>query len=552
MNIKTLNLLIISFLSLLFLSCDSKKSISNNRIVIGISADVQTINTLFAFSYEENVIAEMLYPALLDFRWNDEKGELDPYPMIAESWEWSADSSFIKLKLRDDIHWSDGKQLTTADVIYSYDVFSDPEVKSRLFGTINYLITDSDGNVDVQKSFKVISPTELEIHFAVNSVVDLVKISIPIIPKHIFSSISKDQLASNEINFSPVTSGPFKLKKWNKNQTIVLEADSNSFLFTTGQAAELIFKIVPDYTSRILQLKKGDIDLVELIKVEDMDELKSESNLSVINNTGREYDYIGWNNIDPEQFSAGKVIPNKFFGSSNVRKALTMAINRKEILEEYLLNQGSLASSPVSPIFRSAYNTELKQYNYDPEEAKKLLVADGWKDEDKNGILEKGSEEFKFKIYYPVGNPLREYACVIVKNNLKSVGIEVATEKLELGVFIENLYDRKFDSWMAGWGVPIPLELKPYWYSDPNIGVLNFACYGSADVDKILEDLDTRISLESRNELVNKFQKIIHEEEPVTFLYWTPNIIAYNKRIKNLNVTPYGVFAHCWEWTLNE
>ncbi len=169
-----------------------------------------------------------------------------------------------------------------------------------------------------------------------------------------------------------------------------------------------------------------------------------------------------------------------------------------------------------------------------------------------NGILEKDNEEFKFKMYYPVGNPLREYATVVIKNNLKAVGIEVTAEKMELGTFIDNLYDRQLDSWMAAWGVPIPLELKPYWYSDPNIGVLNFACYGNSEADKILDQLDARISNEKNNELVKKFQEIIHQDEPVSFLYWTPNIIVYNNRLKNLNVTPYGVLAHCWEWTLNE
>lgn len=552
MNIKTRNLLLLSFLFLLIIACDSKHSINNNRIVIGISADVQTFNTLFAFSYEENVISDLLYPGLLDFRWNDEKGELDPYPLIAKSWQWSEDSSFIKFYLRNDIIWSDGKPLTSADVVFSYDVFSDPDVQSRLFGTFNYLNTDTEGNIDIQKTFNIISPQEFEIHFTKNSNADLIKISIPIIPEHIFSSISRDQIANSELNINSVTSGPFKLKKWDRNQTIILEADSSSFLFTKGQTAELVFKIIPDYTSRILQLKKGDIDLVELIKVEDMGELKESDNLMLINNAGREYDYIGWNNIDPELFSDGIVSPNKYFGSSNVRRALTMAINRKEILDEYLLNQGELASSPISPIFKSAFNDRVKPYKFDPMEAKKLLAEDGWKDEDNNGILEKDNEEFKFKMYYPVGNPLREYACVVVKNNLKTIGIEVTTEKMELGAFIDNLYERKLDSWMAGWGIPIPLELKPYWYSDSNIGVLNFACYGSSKADKILDELDTRISDANRNKLIKEFQVIIHENEPVTFLYWTPNIIAYNNRIKNLNISPFGVMVHCWEWTVNE
>ncbi len=99
MNIKTLNCLLISFLFLLINSCDSKQSPPNNRIVVGISADVQSFNSLFAFSYEESAIADLLYPGLLDFRWNEESGELDPFPMIAKSWQWAEDSSFIKFLL---------------------------------------------------------------------------------------------------------------------------------------------------------------------------------------------------------------------------------------------------------------------------------------------------------------------------------------------------------------------------------------------------------------------------------------------------------------------
>lgn len=546
MSIKKLNLLFLSILLLLIIACDSKKSVSDNRIVIGIAADVRSFNPLFAFSYEESAIAEILFPGLLDFRWNEDRGELDPYPMIADQWQWPDDSSFIKFNLRDDVYWSDGQQLTASDVVFSYDIFSDPEVQSRLYGTFNYLFTDSTGHVNLQKSFKVISPFEFEMHFSEQSIPDLVKIVIPIIPEHVFNNINRDQLGSHNSNFNPVSSGAFKLKKWNRNQSIILEADSNSFLLTSDQVSELVFKVVPDYTSRILQLKRGDIDLAELIKVEDINELKTSGNLTLITLTGREYDYIGWNNVDPDNPSQ----PHKLFGSSNVRKALTMAINRKEILEEYLSGQGELAAGSVSPIFKSVFNNEIKPYEYNPDEAKRLLSIEGWKDENKNGILKKGKTEFRFTMYYPVGNPLREYAAVVIKNNLKAVGIEVTMEKMEMGTFFNNLYERKFDSWTAGFGVPIPLELKPYWYSDPGIGFLNFSGYKNDDVDKLLDQLETKISTERKKELIKKIQEIIHQDEPVTFLYWTPNVVACSDRIKNLNITPYGVLVHCWEWKI--
>lgn len=549
MNNKIVNLLL-PFVFFLLISCTSENSKNDNRIVIGISADVQSFNSLFAFSYEETVIADLLYPGLLDFVWNEERGELDARPMIAKSWSWSDDSSSIKFILRDDVKWSDGKKLTSKDIVFSYDIYSDPDVQSRLMGTFDQFFLEEDGHIDVQKAFKVISENELVINFPSGSNPDLLEIVVPIIPKHIFEQIKRDELGTQESSFKPVSSGAFKLKEWERNQIIKLEADSNSFLFQQGQIAELVFKIVPDYTSRILQLKKGDIDLLEQIKVEDMQELAVLENLSVNNIVGREYDYIGWNNIDAEQFEKGISRSNKLFGSSNVRKALTMAINRKEILDEYLLGQGILAATPVSPIFKSFLNKEVKPYKYNPEEAKKILMSEGWKDENKNGILEKGKTEFRFTLYYPVGNPLRDFASTIVKNNLKAIGIEVTTQKMELGAFIDILNEKKIDAWMAGFGVPIPLELKPYWYSDPEIGFLNFSSYDNPEVNKILDNLDAKINDEVRIKLLNSFQLIIHQDEPVTYLYWTPNIIVYNKKITSLKITPYGVLVHCWEWKI--
>jgi peptide/nickel transport system substrate-binding protein len=447
--------------------------------------------------------------------------------------------------------WSDGQKLTAADVVFSYDLYSDPIVQSRLIGTFNPFFINEDGHIDVNKSFKIISEFEFEMNFSGGSKPELIKIVVPVIPKHIFSRVKREEISNDENNFTPVSSGAFKLKKWDRNQTIKFEADSNSFLFQQGQIAELIFKIVPDYTSRILQLKKGDIDLLEQLKVEDLQEIKVLEKLSVSNLIGREYDYIGWNNIDVKKFENRIVKPHKLFGSSNVRKALTMAINREEILNEYLLEQGKLAVTPVSPIFKSSFNEGIKAYEYNPGEAKKLLEAEGWKDIDNNGVLEKNKTEFSFTLIYPVGNPLREYAAVVIKNNLKAVGIEVKTEKMELGAFIDNLYERKLDAWMAGFGVPIPLELKPYWYSDPEVAILNFASYSNPGADDILDSLEFELNITRRNELTKKFQVIIHQDEPVTFLYWTPNIIVYNKRIKNLQITPYGVLAHCWEWKIN-
>ena len=552
MNGKTANLLLLLIISLLFLSCNSKKTEQENRVVIGIIADVQTLNALFAFSYEEFVIAEELYPGLIQTKWNKNKGEMEPFPLIAKSWTWSDNSTSIKFLMRDDVYWSDGQKLTAEDVVFSYDVFSDPDVQSRLYSTFNYFYTESNGHIDIKKTFKVISPYELEVDLPKTSVPNLKEFDLTLVPKHIYDKVDRTELSNDESNFNPVTSGAYKLKDWERNQSITLKADSTSFLFHSGQISEIVFKIVPDYTSRILQLQKGEIDFMDAVKVEDVNELKQNDNLAIVSVFGRDYDYIGWNHIDPEAYLKGLSKPNKFFGSKNVRKAISMAINRKEIFDEYLLGLGELASSPVSSIFKSAFNENVKPYKFDPLEAKKLLAAEGWKDEDNDGILEKGKEEFKFKMYYPAGNPLREYASVVIKNNLKSVGIEMSPEKMELGTFIDNLYKKKIDAWMAGWGVSMNLKLKRLWYSDPNVTSINFMSYRNQEIDDILDELDTKITSERKNELIKKLQVILHEDEPVTFLYWTPNVVVYNKRIKNPDISPYSVIVNCRDWKLGE
>lgn len=553
MNISKPFLIVVLSIAVLFIHCDKKTTAGSNRVVIGISADVQTFNPLFAFSVDEGSITELLYLGLFDFRWDEETGDLKSYPMLAEEWEWAEDSSSIKIFLRDDVYWTDGKQLTTDDVILSFDLFSDPEVNSRLYGTFSSMYKDENNHIDIKKSFKDISEYELTITFPKNSKPTLNEMSIPILPSHIYGKIKRDELNTSETNFNPVSNGPFKFLRWSRNQNITLTANTKSFLYEPDNINELVFKIIPDYISRTLQLNKGEIDLMELVKTEDIEDMRKNQSLNIVSVVGREYDYIGWNNIDLELFNKeNKIKPHKLFGNKNVRIALSHAINNQEILEEYLLNYGEIAVTPVSKIFKKYYNPKIKAYDYNIGKAKKLLAAEDWKDTDNNGILDKNNTEFRFTLYFPSGNPLRNYASTIIKNNLASIGIEMKIVNLEMGSFIDHLYEKKMDAWMAAWYIPIPVELKSYWYSDLEMTPLNFVSYQNKQADDIINELEQKISDKRKKDLYFKFQEIIHNDQPVTFLYWIPNITVYNKRIKNIHITPLGSITHCWEWKISD
>ena len=556
MNLKifTKSLFVIPIIVLIsFQSCKQKTLVESNRVVVALNADVSTLSPLFAFSLDEGSISELLFLSLIQPDWNDAKSNLEIKPMLAKNWEWNKDSSSITFSLRNDVKWSDGENCTVEDVVFSFDVYSDPDVQSRLYGEFGNFYIDKDKHINLKKTFDIISSYSLKINFIPKSKPNLFAIAIPIIPKHIYDKIPRKDFATAKQNMAPVCNGPFLLSSWERDQSLILKANKNSYLYNPDNISELIFKIIPDYNSRLTQLKNGEIDLMDLIRPDDIEDLKQDKSISIIPVKGREYDYIGWNNIDPDDYNKNnKVVPNKFFGSAKVRKALTYAINRKVILEDYLNNYGELAVTPVTPIFKNSIDTSIKAYPYDVYIAKKMLAEEGWRDSNHDGILDKNGIKFSFTLDIPSGNPRREYASTVVKNNLKEIGIEMNVEQLEMPVFQREIINKKVNSWMASWYVPIPIELKPFWYSDLKSTPLNLVSYQNKNVDKLLEEIGRTISDKKLNEIYFKFQKIIHDDEPVTFLYWMDDIVGCNKKIKNIDINPLGVVQKCWNWSINK
>jgi len=534
------------FISLFLSGCSNEKAPVKNEIVIGIQADVQTINPMYAFSLIEGNLVDLLFMKPANEVWNKTLGLIEFEPMLAQKWEWSEDSTSIKLYLRDDIYWSDGEPITSGDLVFSFEVYSDPGVNSRFFGLFEDFYTNENLQIDAEKSFNIISPKELTINFPPNASPDFLDINLEIIPKHIWSQYSKEEFTSAEANFKPVTSGPFKLDKWEKEGFISLIRDSSSFLFNPENLQKIIFKVIPDYKTRIIELKTGSIDLMDNIKSEDVGELNETVELKLASIRGRDYDYIGWNHKDPKQGS-----PNNFFSSKEIRKAMSYAINRKEIVDSYLGKHGEICKGPVSPLFKLYYDPTAKIYNYNPAKTKEILNENGWTDSDNNGVMEKGSLEFQFDIYLNSGNPRRNYVAQIVKNNLKAVGIEANIKELETGTFIDGLFNGEFDAWIAGWTIPVPIDLNPYWNSDPEIGFLNFSAYENDEKDYILEKLQTNLSEKEKVKLYKSLQEIFHYDEPVTFLYWFDNIIAYNKKISRINFSILGLVKNAQDWSFN-
>ena len=354
---KKIIVILFTITSIINWNCETDVPVIQSRVVIGVSSDAETLNPLFAVSLIEGQINELLYLGLVQHDWDENTSDIISSPLLCEKFEWGKDSTLVTFDIRENAYWSDGKKITTDDILFSFDLYSDPEVNSKFFGSYDNLFLENNQHIDLKKSFEILSPTKIKINFKPGSKPSLFDIDMPILPKHVFSKIPRKDLSTTNIENNLVTNGAYTLSSWKKNEAIILKAVENSFLYKNDMVKELIFKIIPDANTMITQLKKEGIDLIEDVSTESINELKKLDQIKIVARTGRDYDYIGWNNIDPELYSKHKALnPNRFFGNPNVRKALSYSINREEIIKEYLQGYGQLSFGPVSPIFKTYYN----------------------------------------------------------------------------------------------------------------------------------------------------------------------------------------------------
>ncbi|MEO8168345.1 MAG: ABC transporter substrate-binding protein [bacterium] len=553
MNKKSALLLLIVTLLVLAAGCNGKKSVPEARATVAVEGDVDSFNPLFADEVVSGEINDLIFPRLVKPEFDSENGVLTYGPFLASSWEYSNSNRDITFHLRTDARWSDSVSVSARDVQLSFILYGDTAVASvRQSAVQNFILTA--GKPDISKAVEVLNDSTIIIHFQKASPSQLFDIGVPLIPAHVFSTISRKELRTHPINRSPVTSGPFALSHWTPMQEIVLARSTNFGSSFVPKLSRLIFKILPDYRTRIAQLQSGEVDVVTGLRVEDADLSSRNPNLKIISTVGRDYDFIGWNNIDPATWtkSGGNTIaPHKLFGTANVRRALTMAINRDEIVKAYLRTHGQQAIGGVSPLFKWAYNDSLKPLPFDKAQAAALLEREGWKDSDGDGILDKNGVKFSFTLKLASGNQLRDVIATVIQQQLKNIKVDMKIDQVERGTFWNDVMQRKYDAWFAGFSVPLQMQLDDLWSSDLKKYPFNLAGFRNKRSDEILSTVKTLNNESDGAALWKDFQVIVHNEQPYTLLFWINNIVGVNDRLHNTHVGILGTTHKAWEWSVN-
>lgn len=525
------------FLFLLFslVACQDKGKKSKSTIYYNIGGEPTTLSPLSASDGYTTAVHSYVFESLLD-------RDLDTYewkPALATEWKISEDKKVFDFKLREGVKWHDGKEFTAEDVKYSYDVIFSDDFKA----------------VQVRPYYESIKSVEvLDKHTVRFTVKDEyfqnfdVCATLTILPKHFYSDAANKKKFGREI----IGTGPYKLSKYDKGQKMVMEKNKDWWGMTvdsekdTNVIPKIVLRMVSEENVSLELLKKGDLDFLGMRpdgfvkktvgKIWDDKIIKVKTE----NKTPKGYSFIGWNLKHP-------ILKDK-----EVRKALAMLFNRPLMLDKFEYNLSEYATGPI--YVQSDYaNTSVKPVPFDPSEALKILRQAGWKDTDKDGLLDKVINGKKRKLSITIMEPTQEAMkyLTIFKEDASKVGVEINIKNIEWNSFVKLLDERKFEAVRLAWGGgSVDIDPKQIWHTQSSLGAgSNFISYSNPEVDKLIDQARQTYNKEDRIPLLQKIHALVAEDYP--YVFWFNNrytLYGHSKRvIKPKDTFKYGLGQQYWK-----
>ena len=367
-------------------------------------------------------------------------------PGLAEKWSYDKGAKTWTFRLRKNLTFHDGEPLTSADVKFTLESILDEKNGSEIVS--NY--------ADIKK-ISCPDARTVKIQLKEENVGFPEYMTIGILPKHLLEG--KD-LTTDEFNQKPVGAGPYKLTEWDEGQSITLER-FDGYYAGKANIPKIIFKIVPDSATRLLQLESGDLDMAQLTPKDGKALMKKDSDCSVYEMDTADYRAIAYN-------FAGSKLFKKYPELANI---LSYGIDRQAILKSVLLGEGEIGYSPIQ---KNPFNdSSIEKFNYDPAKMKSLLEQDGWK-KNKDGWYEKDGTELKFTIAAMSDDQVRVDMANMCAEQLKKEGINATAENRK------ELDWAGQDACIIGWGSPFDADDHTYKVFTTGAGD-NYTGYSNAD-----------------------------------------------------------------------
>lgn len=494
--------------------------VNGSSFVTGSIGEPSTLIPTLATDTSSGDIAGLVYNGLVRYDKNLKlEGDL------AQSWEVSRDGLQITFHLRRGVKWHDGKDFTSRDVLYTYRVTVDPKTPTAYAEDFKQV---QSAQAPDDYTFKV--------RYAKPFAPALASWGMSILPAHLLEGkdITKSPLAR-----SPIGTGPYIFKEWIPGQRLILEANPN-YWEGKPRLSRYVYRIIPDSSTMYMELKAGGIDMMGLSPVQYQRQTNTKEFLARFNKyryPASAYTYLGYNLRLP------------MFQDARVRRAITCAINKEEIIQGVLLGMGQIAHGPYKP-GTWAYKAKVENDPaYDPARAQALLREAGYV-MGANGILAKDGKPLSFTILTNQGNVQRLKTAQIIQMRLKHVGIDVKIRVVEWASFLTNFIDKgKFEAVLLGWTISQDPDLYDVWHSSKTgPKELNFINYKNPELDRLIVEGRGTFDLEKRRDCYYRIQEILAKDQPYTFLYVPDALPVVSSRIKGIEPAPAGIMHNFIKW----
>ncbi len=429
-------------------------------------------------------------------------------PLLAEKWEVSKDGKVFTFWLRKGLTFHDGSPLTAEDVKFSFDSVFEPK----------YNAAHRRPYYEGISRVEIVDP--LQVKFYTKELYFLnfdIAAGMMIIPKAIYADVEKSKKMNREL----VGAGPYKLEKFDTGKRMILKKFDkwvgNQIAEQKGQYnfETLTLRFVKDENVYLEMMNKGDLQFIELSpeqyvkKAEGGNWGNTAIKVKGENRVGKNYRWIGWN------------FENPLFKEKDVRIALAHLFNKMEMIAKFRYDLSVPATGPTD-VFSDYASPNVKPFEFDPKKAQELLTKMGWKDTDKDGVLDRMIDgkktDFKFSVLH--SNKEYEKYLTYYKEDLKKAGIEMEVKYLEWNSYVKILDEGKFEAVSLAWTTGIEFDPKQQWHSSSaTTGGSNFIHYRVPEVDKLIEKARAQVDRKKRIPLIRKVYERIAADAPYVFMF---------------------------------
>ena len=502
---------------------------SNDLLIVGYDREPDTMNR-----YATHILEDIESCVVEGLVTNDET--MNAVPVLAAEIPTLANGGVrlrpdsgmdVTWKLRPGVRWHDGHPHTSADVKFTADAMSNGDWKPE--STDGF---DRITSVDTPDSLTAV------VHYKEVYAPYVWQFARGTLPAHVLRGRSIDKAA--DYNRNPLGTGPYHVVEWKTGEYILLERAQN---YWRGAAFprinRILFRFIPNTSTRINQLKSGEVHLVALVPWDKVRELRGSPSVRINQVLGNGYEHV---TLNEHHFPP--------FADVRVRRALARAIDRELIVKTVLDGLVTTVDGPIQPL-SWAYEPRVTRYDHDPDRARRDLDDAGWPI-GPDGVRIKDGKRLAFTLITQAGFAIRENVAQAIQQQLREVGVD-ATVRLIDGTSISSVwFGGEFDAMLHWWQSGADPELTLFFAADrtPPAG-RNIDYLRDTSLTRVLYASDRTVDRRTRGELLRSAQRRIADLAPELFLYNTSKIDAVPAAMRNFrgNPTNAGPFWNVHEWT---